>query len=372
MAKIFYAVSGEGRGHATRARTLIESLKADHRIVLYAPHHAHDVLDPVYRDDPEVTVRRIPGLTFHYSAHDSAARRLDYFQTGGHGLAYLARLPRRVRELERELRRERPDLVVTDFEPLLPRAARRVGVPFVSLDHQHFLTTYDLSSLPLGLRLHAELMSWLVRLFYRGQAATVVSSFYFPPLRRGVRNVRQIGVLLRPEILGAEPEEGPHLLAYLRRFESPRVIEALRGCGCPVRVYGLGERPDAGRLRFCAVDVERFAADLARCRGLVTTAGNQLIGEALYLGKPVLAVPERGNREQEVNAHFLRRSGAGMVTDMDRLTAADVRALLDGADRLVSRIDRRRLCGNPAALEVIRGHLPEARRSRLFPLPIPA
>ena len=32
----------------------------------------------------------------------------------------------------------KPDLVITDFEPLLPRAARLEGVPYISIDHQHF------------------------------------------------------------------------------------------------------------------------------------------------------------------------------------------------------------------------------------------
>lgn len=368
MGKIFYAVSGEGRGHAMRARTLVEELKSEHRIFLYAPHHAHDILAPVYRDGAAVELRRLPGLRFHYST----ARRLDYLRTGWGSLGYLARLADAVRRMTSDLSEEQPDLAVTDFEPILPRAARRAGVPFLSLDHQHFLTTYDLGSLPPRLRFYAALMAVIVRAYYRGQLATVVSSFYFPPLKRRARNVTQIGVLLRPEILKARPETGGHLLAYLRRFDGRRVLAALEGCGCEVRVYGLGCRPDQGRLRFLGIDVEGFAADLASCRGLVTTAGNQLIGEAQYLGKPVLAMPEEGNLEQEINAHFLSRSRTGMVVAMEAVTAEHVRALLDDAEHLVARIDRRRLCGNPAALAALRRHLPGARSSDLLPIPIPA
>ena len=46
---------------------------------------------------------------------------------------------------------------------------------------------------------------------------------------------------------------------------------------------------------------------------VVSTAGNQLVGEALYLGKPVLVMPERVNFEQAINAHYLEQSGAGWV-----------------------------------------------------------
>ena len=356
MGKIFYAVSGEGRGHATRACSLIEDLERHHEIVLYAPDHAYEILAPRYRDSA-VQVRKIPGLRFYYSPD----RRLNSWQTGWGNVGYVRALPRLLRRLEREIEADRPDLVLTDFEPSLPRAARRLGVPFVSLDHQHFLVTYDLSSLPFRLRCYAAFMAAVVRGYFQGQAHSIVSSFYFPPLRPGLANVTQIGVLLRREILRARPESGAHLVAYLRRRPRSQVLEALAGCGCEVRVYGLGRRLRWRNLRFRPIDVSRFAEDVASSRALVTTAGNQLVGEALYLGKPVLALPEEGNREQEINAHFLRRSGAGEAVGIHALSAGAVRRFLDDAENLRPRIDRRRLCGNSAALEVVNRHLSRAR-----------
>ncbi|NJK88916.1 MAG: hypothetical protein HC923_05585 [Myxococcales bacterium] len=53
----------------------------------------------------------------------------------------------------------------------------------------------DLSSLPATLRFHATTLGWIVRFVYRHPPiATVVSSFYSPPLKPGVQNVRQVGV----------------------------------------------------------------------------------------------------------------------------------------------------------------------------------
>jgi hypothetical protein len=51
--------------------------------------------------------------------------------------------------------------------------------------------------------------------------------------------------------------------------------------------------------------------DLAAARAVVCTAGFTLLSEALYLGKPVLALPNRGFFEQALNALYLRRSGRG-------------------------------------------------------------
>ena len=85
-----------------------------------------------------------------------------------------------VGSLCRRLEKERPDLCITDFEPLLPRAAARCKIPFISFDHQHFLSTVDLSSLPSTLRWKGELLAQFTKWFYRGQRQTIVSSFFTP------------------------------------------------------------------------------------------------------------------------------------------------------------------------------------------------
>ena len=355
MAKIFYSVSGEGRGHAIRACAIVESLRGQHDIVIYAPADAYHLLAPVYQDT-EVVVRRIPGLCFHYDSH----HRLAYWKVGWPCLRYVADLPHIIHRLEGDFESEQPSLVITDFEPSLPRAAKHCGVPFISLDHQHFLVTYDLSSLPPYLRPHLAYMSQVVRAYYSGQVETVVSSFYFPPLRSGYEQVKQIGVLLRPEILEASPTYGSHILAYLRRFASPALIRALQECGCEVRVYGLGARPPLGSVRFCDVDAFRFAEDLATCRALICTAGNQLVGEALYLGKPVLGMPERGNFEQHINGHFLQDSGTGTSVRMSKIAPVHLHDFLRRLDEFRAKIDRERLYGNPKALDIIKNHLPKS------------
>ena len=55
-----------------------------------------------------------------------------------------------------------------------------------------------------------------------------------------------------------------------------------------------------------------FADALSRCKGVIAPAGHQLLSEALYLGKPVLAFPQKNQYEQTVNARMLEKSGFGM------------------------------------------------------------
>jgi uncharacterized protein (TIGR00661 family) len=351
MSRIFYSVGAEGRGHATRVRTVIESIRYQHKITLFAPGHAYELLEPIYRHSP-VKVKPIPGISQY-----NIGSRLSYIKTGWYGMQYLVQLPGLLKELRKEIDSGQPDLVITDFEPSLPRAACDCGVPFISLNHQHFLLTYDLSSLPDYLQKQSALMARVVQSFYKGQKETIVSSFYFPPLKPEYKNTTQIGILLRPEILQAKTSTHSYLVAYLRRNPPLQVLKALELCGIEVRVYGLGARPCSGLMRFYEVNACRFVEDLAGCRGLISTAGNQLIGEALFLNKPVLCMPELNNYEQEINAHFLNESGGGRAVPMEQFSLKHIQTFLDNLDQYKLRFDHGRLNGNPGAIKAIKRHL---------------
>lgn len=353
MALVYYSLAGEGRGHAIRAGVIIDELRKRHRVVVFTYDEAYKRLSAQLAGT-DVPVIRIPGLGLHYHG-----TRMAFGRTFGHGMRYLWGLRTLLNDLQARFERDRPDLVVTDFEPALARAAKRCGVPFISLDHQHFLQVNDLSFLPLWLRRRAEMIGLVVKLFYSGQAQTVVSSFYHPPLKPAWGHARQIGVLLRREVLRAMPQRNRHLLCYLRRFSTPQVLEALARGGRDVYVYGLGERPREGRLEFRPANDRQFLEDLAACEAVVCTAGNQLVGEALYLGKPVYALPEANNFEQYVNAHFLAALGAGAWTPLGEITPAGLQDFLARGDEYRQRINPQFLCGNTQALEIVADYLPD-------------
>ena len=279
MALIFYGLSGDGRGHATRVRTVVEQLRTNHRIVIYAPHDAYDFLSPLYVKSDEVSVRSIPGLRFCYTEQGTA----DYLRTGLRTIDYVRGLPALLSQVRADIEREQPDLIISDFDPALPWAAQGSGIPIVSLDHQHVMATSDLRHFPAPLRAYAAWVSPAVRAFSFNSSATIVSSFAFPPPRLNDKTVHRVGVLLRDEVLKARPESGCHVVAYFRRSAPSGALEALAAGPRPVKVYGLGEQPPSGVLQFKGVHPRRFIEDLATSCALVSTAGNQLVGEALYL-----------------------------------------------------------------------------------------
>lgn len=362
MATIYYTVMGEGRGHAVRARAMVERLRGQHRLVLFSSFDGLEFLRGEYADDPEIEVRETEGIKFHYSQG-----KLDLAKTIKSGLGTWWNLSKTIDRLSVDFERDRPDLVVTDFEPTVARAAHRCGVPVLSLDHQHFLIAYDLAALPRELQRWARLMGISVWLFGIGQQKTVVSAFYRPPLRRGWEHAVQVGPLLRPAVRRRAPSRGEHVLSYFRRATTQRELDCLEAIPAPVRVYGLGPRPGHGNVEYREIDEQTFLDDLSTCDAVISAAGNQLLGEALYFGKPVLALPERKHHEQRINACFLAELGGG---EWRFLEEVDRQAMLDFWTRRDEH--RRRLAesglsfdGTDASAEAIEAMLPTAAKQEV-------
>jgi uncharacterized protein (TIGR00661 family) len=108
-----------------------------------------------------------------------------------------------------------------------------------------------------------------------------------------------------------------------------------------VRLHCFWDRPGAApvehhddTLTFHQLDDEKFLALMARCRGVVSTAGFESVAEAMYLGKPVQVVPVEGHFEQLCNAFDTVRAQAGIRSstfDIDRLQNFRARYTLDVA-----------------------------------------
>ncbi len=341
MATIHYGLAGEGRGHAARASAIIDHLAPQHRVVVHSFGQALELLAPRYRGTT-VQLREIPGLFLGYRDGRVSRRQTLY-----NSIPFVTRLRQASATLAQELRHDDARLVVSDFEPVTARAAESIGIPWVSIDHQRLLWVCRLEELSLRLRLQARLFGLASRLLYRSPPHQAVSGFFLPELRRG-HDALRVGVLLREELLNAIPSDGEHLVAYLRRGTPANVLDALATQERSVRVYGLGCAPPRGSLHFYATDTHGFVLDLASARGLVTTAGNQLVGEAHYLGKPVLAFPEPGNFEQQINAELLNQSGGGLGLAASAISVEVLARFERHRERYCRHIDRARVRGNEA------------------------
>lgn len=363
MGTIMMSMSGEGRGHATRAHTLTEALKQDHHILLYTFGDALEFLSRIYADDDRVEVVGIDGLIFHY-----VNNKLNLSKSIYEGLKFYfsGRLQKQIQFLCDEIQTRQPDVLITDFEPILPRAATRCHVPYLSLTHQHFMVAYDLSSLPWKLRWHARSMAIAVYLHYSRQVETMIASFFRPKLNDRWKQAISLGAIIRPELHELNPQQGDYLLSYLRKHTTEQTIETLCQSPIPIKIYGVGELEPVGNATFHAIDPETFIHDLAGSKAVVSAAGNQLLGECLFLGKPVLAIPESNHHEQLINSHFLRKMKCGDFVTIDQFQLSDLQNFLNHLPEYQQQIAEtcQDIDGTQKAIDVVNRYASQASAHR--------
>ena len=344
MSTIIYAVSGEGRGHATRAKTIVDYLAKQHEIIIFAPPMPFEILSPPYKDS-NVKVVKIPGLNFKYDNK----QQLDLLKSATGIYKYRLILDAVFKKIDAIIKNRSINFVISDFEPLLSRYARKNCIPFIVISHQHFLRTCKLNIQSLEHQLHAMLLSFLIPFLVRGQEKTILSSFFHLELKPKYKGkINQVGILVRDEVLNTQSSDNNHIVVYQRRFTSKHIIDTLIDSGKEVHVYGIGKRPSYKNVHFFDIHYNRFIEDLASGSFLVSTAGNQLVGEALYLNKPVLAIPEPGNYEQAINGYFLEQMGVGKSVRWQLFSRDILHNFEKSIESYKQNIDRKSICGNQA------------------------
>ena len=290
----------------------------------------------------------IPGLRFHY-----ARGRLAIAKSIGNGVRFWTNQKAAINSLLPTIVSKKPDLIISDFEPLMPRVAERCGIPYVSIDHQHFLTHYDLSALPFRLKLWASLMKLAVALHYQRQRKTIITSFFHLPLLPGRENTVSVGPIVRHSIRVAKPTRGDYLISYLREHTSDAVLREMASTPFEIKVYGLGVRPRMKNIRFLPFDQHQFVQDLAGAMAVIGAAGNQTLGESLQLGKPVLALPEARHYEQRINAFYLRHRGYGESVLLPEFRGSHLREFVHSLGDYVSSLQDLPDCGNATTISLI-------------------
>jgi uncharacterized protein (TIGR00661 family) len=349
--RIAYGVMGYGRGHAMRSGAVLPSLMAEHEVTVFAGGDAYDVLAPHF---PTV---RIPIIGYAYNergGHSTALTIRRNFAPmadllfGGVGSS----------QVEREFADRGIDLVISDSEAWTHRAAQKLRIPRISYDHVGIIA-YCKPHFPPDLRLLGLRDGMGYRALMGIPERILISSFY--PAEPAYPNMRIVGPMLRPEVLQVQPREGEFLLAYFNKGEHqylPHIDGALRQLDLPVVVYGTPFRGQVENLDFRAPSNEGFIRDLAGCRAVLSTAGNQLIGEAIHFGKPILALPEEAF-EQRLNAYMIERMGVGMRGDRHQLTPSDIDRFMGNYDYYRSNMGDHARDGRAEAVETLHRYVAE-------------
>ena len=307
--KILYGVVGEGMGHAMRSRVVLEHLvQAGHDVQVMASQRAVDYLAERFQ-----AVHRIHGMHIIYDEN-----RVRRGKTVWSNVIEGARaIPGQIRAYFDLIDGFRPEVVVSDFESWTYLYGKLHRLPVLSVDNIQMINRcYHGPDIINVDRAGFE----LARAFVKGKLPNahhyLIATFYYPEVRK--KRTSLYPSILRPEILSAAPLAGEHLLVYQTAEGNEALTLALAASGLECRIYGmrrgLKEEVVEGNLRYRPFSESGFIADLSTARAVVAGGGFTLMSECVYLRKPMLAMPIKGQFEQTLNALYLEREGFGRYT----------------------------------------------------------
>jgi uncharacterized protein (TIGR00661 family) len=187
----------------------------------------------------------------------------------------------------------------------------------------------------------------------------VITTFFYPPLRpKYEKDTTLVPPILRQSVLDAKKKAraGEHVLVYQTSASDTKLVDELnRVKGEKFVVYGLRKNARHGNCTLKEFSEDGFVDDLAAARAVVCNGGLSLIGEAVFLGKPIFSVPVQNQYEQVLNARYLEELGYGLGAE--KIEADVLRLFLAEAPKFASRVARHKQDGNRDLFDVVDGVL---------------
>lgn len=290
--KILYAIQGTGNGHISRSRDVIGALRADAEVDILVSESQHEI------NLGFETKYKLKGLGFIFGKNGG----IDYYKS-----LRKARFDRLLSDVH-ELPVQDYDMVVSDFEPVSSWACRLKKRPCVSLSHQ---TSFASSKTPRPDKPN-KVMEFIIKWY---SPVCIPLGLHFREYDDFIKTP-----IIRKELRTREARNGEHYTVYLPSFDEKKLLGHLRGIDARWDIFSKhykGEPYSDGNVTINPVSHDRFIESFSQSAGIVTNAGFETPSEALFLGKKILAVPMKGQYEQECNACALERMGFSVVHGVD-------------------------------------------------------
>jgi uncharacterized protein (TIGR00661 family) len=283
--RVLYAIQGTGNGHISRALEILPHLQKEAEVDVLISSRAHTLELPI------AVKYRMGGLGFVFGKKGG----IDYYQTWLEGK--VSRLWKEIRQLPVR----HYNLILNDFEPVSAWAARWAGIPCIGLSNQ-----YASRQMASGIGLDP------VGRFILQHYAPVSDGYGIHYESKGERIFTPI---IRTSIREAHAHTGQHICTYLPSYAPEKIIKllgAFRATPFEVFTKEVKREERHKNITLLPIQANRFEQSLLSSRGVFCNAGFGVTTEALFLGKPLLVVPMKGQIEQQINAKCL--SGLGVTT----------------------------------------------------------
>lgn len=301
MARIIYGINGEGMGHAMRSKPVLEYLSKRHQVRIFASSRAYGFLSKTF---PVHKIQYYPLIYVN--------NKVSYLLTFILGLLRTPFLAIYNCKVAYYMIKDRPDIAISDFEPAVIYWANILRIPVVNIDNQHTITGTKIRVMED--HKSAYIATRRVIRFIVPRADAYISTTFFYE-KKTMKNLFLVPPILRDEIRSLKSGKGKHVLVYQTSKSSKELLPVLKSVNERFIVYGWGDREKEGNVEFRGLDERQFYRDLAGCKAIVTNGGFTLIGEALYLRKPIFCHVIGNQFEQQLNGYYVEKLGYGVFRD---------------------------------------------------------
>jgi len=336
---ILYGACGAGMGHVMRSAVLAQHLQEAGHQVTFASHDG----GLRYLKHRKWRTIQVAGLTGSKVSRNAVSP----LGTLVSSVIQMQRGSRSNLLASVEMTTLMPDVVITDFEATVARYAMLMNKPLIAVDNFHFLNHCRHPSALISSDYSAASFMYSVcesRIPFAHKY--LITTFASAPVLRPTTTLHL--PILRPEVLRAKTEASPgeHLVAYFNdKADHASIAEVLKTAGMPVRLYGSARAPATdGPVTFCEFSDADFIRDVATSRAVIGGSGFTFMTEAIFLGKPMLALPYEMQFEQILNANYLEALGYG--ERCHSLTPESLRSFLEQVPRYAGKLQGFRHDGN--------------------------
>ncbi len=341
MARILYGIHGTGHGHAMRGLTIARQLR-QHEFLFVANDDALRILQP------EFNTYSLPNLGTVFKDY-----KVDMAATITRAIPTLWHREKYIQETVKLIEKFKPDVCMTDLEYFVPRAAERVGLPCLTLDHQHVITCCE-HDLPRDMLFDYFVQGLTPKYLFRPTEQNLIVSFYAPPVKKAYA-ARVVPPILRDGILQASPRDDGHVIVYQSNSTHRSLVDFLRtATNRTCYVFGYqNQEGQEGNVIFKKKSEETFLELLEGASYVIQGGGHTLMTESLHLGKPILTLPIMAMVEQRFNALYIEKLGFGKQANMLHLDKKLLQNFEDALPCFKKKITQHNFCGNDTVFSLV-------------------
>ncbi|SDM04449.1 glycosyltransferase family protein [Kriegella aquimaris] len=287
--KVLYAIQGTGNGHLSRARDIIPILQKN-KVNL-------DILVSGTQADIQIPYPikyQLKGWSFIFGKKGGVDMWRTYVKTNS------VRLQKEIKSIPVS----DYDLIINDFEPVSAWACKQNQKRCISLSHQAAV----LSPKAPQPKKTDRFGKFILRKYapttkqYGLHFKNYDDTIFTPIIRQDVRNITRTA--------------GNHYTVYLPSYSDEKILNVLSQIkNVAWEVFSKHTDSDFfwRNITIRRIKNETFIKSMAESKGVLCGAGFETPAEALYMGKKLMAIPMKGQYEQQCNAAALMEMGVPII-----------------------------------------------------------